>query len=159
MSAEMIVSLCAVVVSLISLGFGIWSWEKQKNVSAVNTFLAAIAQVERTLGLVSTAVRFHGIKPEELEEIGVTSEEFAYLVESFAVGWIRHYSMTPTDSAPWVEGSYRFNMLSSEATRKAWPLIKRMMGPGKYCEKVEATLKVCETVASSPNRLQKDSKV
>jgi len=144
MSPELIISLCAVVVSLTSLGFSIWSWGKQKNVNAVSAFLAAIAQVERTLGQVPTAVRFHGIKPEELQEIGVTPEEFAYLVASFTVGWIHHYSMTPGDTDPWVEGSYRYNMFSSEPTRKAWPLIRRMMGPDKYCDKVEVTLKVYE---------------
>ena len=147
MSPELIISLVAVVVSLISSGFGIWSWGKQKNVNAMSTFLAAIAQVERTLGQVPTAVRFHGIKPEELQDIGITPEEFAYLVASFTVGWIHHHSVTPGDTTPWVKGSYRYNMFCTEATRKAWPLIKRMMGPDKYCEQLEATLKACETAS------------
>jgi hypothetical protein len=40
--------------------------------------------------------------------------------------------------------SYRYNLLKSESTRKAWPLIRLMIGSGKYLEKLEATIKLIE---------------
>lgn len=103
----------------------------------------AHAQLERSLADIPTAFRFHGITPEQLKEIGVTPEEFAYLVANFSAGHIFHFGIL-NNTEPFERDGYRYTMLKTQATRKAWPLIKRMIAPGKYGDKIEATIKAIE---------------
>lgn len=144
MSLELALALIASVISIINLIFFVVLWRKQKNVGVTSITLQAFAELERSIANVPSALRFHGITLEELKEIDITPEEFAYLVSSFSTGYIYHYGVTPKDIKPSTVDSYRYNLLRSPSTRKAWPLIKLMLGGGKYVDKMEATIRFIE---------------
>jgi hypothetical protein len=112
-----------------------------KNITLAN--LASIVQVERSIGNIEThAFRFHGITAHEMKAAGVTKEELAYLVASFTAG--RIYDACVFPEASMTEAldirHYRYKMLAQEDTRKAWPLIARMMTGNEYIEKLELTI-------------------
>ena len=46
----------------------------------------------------------------------------------------------PNSKTPYPKDGYRYTLLKSKDTRKAWPLLKRMMVPSNYIDKIEATL-------------------
>ena len=144
MSIELVLASFAALVSAVSLVFSIVSWRTQKNVNVTATTLQAFAELERSIANVPSALRFHGITPEKLKEIDITPEEFAYLVSSFSTGYIYYSGVTPKDVKPSDKRGYRYNLLKSESTRKAWPLIKLMIGSGTYIEKMEATIRLIE---------------
>lgn len=144
MSLELILALFASVVSIASFAFSIISWHIQKKVNAAAPMLQAFAELERSIANTPTALRFHGITPEMLKEIDITPEEFAYLVSSFSIGYIYHFGATPKDVDPFPVDSYRYNLLKSESTRKAWPLIRLMLGSGYYVKQMEATIRRVE---------------
>lgn len=139
-----VLAVLTLSLSAISFVFSILSWRRGKNVSIYATSTQTLAQLERSLAEVPTALRFHGITLEQLEEVGITPEEFAYLAANFSAGHIFHTGVDPNDKGFLVRDGYRYTMLKSPATRKAWPVLKRMIAPGKYRDKIEATIKAIE---------------
>jgi hypothetical protein len=101
--------------------------------------LSPIAEVEKMLGDIPTALEFHGIREEELAEHGLSASEFAYLVASFTVGGTYHRALEPDSRTPFKEGTYRYNMCLSQKTQDAWPLLKRMLNPTPFRDRIEAT--------------------
>lgn len=132
----------SLVALLVSLGTAWWTvvFNRGQMNSGVWTNLNPIVQVERSLGQVPSAFRFHGITETNLSEAGVTAEELAYLVASFTSGHIYHMTHNPDAVTPFPENSYRYQMLSAPATQQAWPLIKRMLSGTNYTQRLDATL-------------------
>jgi hypothetical protein len=114
---ELIVSLLAALISVISLVWSIRTSLNQREGAAIIANLTNIAEIEATLGQVPTALRFHGIDPDELESHGVTPQEFAYVVSNFAIGGV-YYRSSPQPENLLKSGSYRYEMCKAEATRK-----------------------------------------
>jgi hypothetical protein len=84
------------------------------------------------------------VKVEELQEVDLTPKEFAYLLNSFTLGSVRQAILYPDDRAPFPVDNYRYRMCQSEATRKAWPLVKKLMSPSSFVERVDRTIREIE---------------
>ena len=100
-----------------------------------------IISVERSLRDTPSAFRFHGITEEDIASHGLTSDELSYLVASFTAGGIYHRAHNQDSREPFPIGSYRRQMLECPETRKAWPLIKKMLNETPYTHRLEATLR------------------
>lgn len=132
-------SITAIIVSVISL---VLTFHVNRLTS-----LSSIINVELSLSKIKSAFRFHGITDKKLEAAGITAEELAYLVSSFTAGGIYHrISGIPYIwlSTPFKEGTYRYEMCKSSDTRKAWPLIKKMMNPSRFRDRIDNTIKKFE---------------
>jgi hypothetical protein len=86
--------------------------------------MAVLVETWSALGRKPSLLRFHGVSEEELDNAGVDAEELAYLVASFE-GASVYYRYFENTSEPFPEGSLRQRMCASEATQKAWPVLKR----------------------------------
>ncbi len=143
-SLDKYLSLAALVVSIISVTYTIISSKKQEfTISRMNN-LAAITNIEQMIADNPQLLELHGIAMTQLEQSGITSKELAYLLSSFTAGRM-YYS--PNDGGhitPFDIGSYRYNMLKSTRTRKAWPILKQLMEPGNYRDKIDLTIKEIE---------------
>ena len=90
----------ALLVSICAIAYTVYSNKRALKNSASLNNLITIVNVESQLGDVPSALKFHGVDPNELENIGVTSKEFAYLLTSFTVGGIYYKSHFPNDMEP-----------------------------------------------------------
>ena len=133
------IAFLALLLSFISLVWAFMVDKRQKNES-VNASLGTIVQIEHSLANIKSAFKFHGIYDEDLDKHKVSREELAYLVASFTAGGIYHRTHSPNDISIFPEDSYRYNMCLSQDTRKAWPLVERMMNKGKFVERVGYTI-------------------
>lgn len=109
------------------------------------TNLSSIVQIEYSLRDIPLAYRFHGITQKEIRKAGITPQELAYLVANFTAGRIydvSSYSM----ASHFTEDNYRYKLLQQPSTRRAWPLIKRMMTEDKYIKKLERTISIIENI-------------
>src|SRR5689334_4350053 len=112
MNLSLVLSVIAVIISLSSFAYTIYSGRKHERTSALVTNHSAMVAVEARLSDVPAALRFHGIDPEDLARHGVTPQEFAYLVNSFSVGGT--YYRTAPEPAPMLEaGTYYHRMCQS----------------------------------------------
>lgn len=138
MSTELI-SLAAIIISFGSIGWSIYIGRRQINAAELAS-LSHVVDIERTLGEVPTALKFHGITIEEMKKADIEPQELAYLLSSFTAGAIYHGTKVQRKIKTFQDGSYRYEMCKSEATRKAWPIIKRMMNPSNYRDKIDSTI-------------------
>jgi hypothetical protein len=102
--------------------------------------LSPVAEVERMIANVPSALAFHGITSEDLAACEVTAEEFAYVVASFTVGGIYHRTMNPDLRGPFPPDTYRYHMCCARKTQDVWHLLKRMLNPGPYRDRIEKTI-------------------
>jgi hypothetical protein len=115
--------------------------------------LAPIVSVERSLGeegLEDAFSKFHGINEDEIDSAGVTRKELAYLVSNFTAGriydvgkyrWQRNKAFEDTN--------YRYKMLRQASTRRAWPLILKMMTSDHYIKQLQLTFDEIERKETS----------
>lgn len=85
-------------------------------------------------------LRFHGIdNPEEfLAQHGLTSAEFAYLVNSFTAGSLFYNTANKSKKDKILKpNSYRWEMCKSPSVKKAWPAIRVLLASGEYRDKIE----------------------
>jgi hypothetical protein len=143
-SLEMLLSLTALIIAIISLVHTIISSRRQEFTAGRLNNLAAISDIERMIADNPQILELHGVSLQELEQSGITSNEIAYLLSSFTAGRLYYSSNDGGTVSPFEVGSYRYNMLSSHRTRKAWPIIKKLMEPGKYRDKIDITIKEIE---------------
>lgn len=68
---------------------------KEKDLEAVSNTLTNIAQLEIQLTKVPTAFKLHNVDLENLNSLGVTPEELAYLVSSFTIGGTYYRKTSP----------------------------------------------------------------
>lgn len=152
MTPELVNGLFAVAGAILGSGFtALFSWmqfkkvQKRQEVSETSlSHLAEIVAVEAQLGQLPEALRFHGLSKEDLGEAGVTAQEFAYLLNSFTLGSTWHRILHPNRRTPFGIDHYRSRMCESEATRKAWPLVKKMMNPSDFVESIDSTIRRIE---------------
>jgi hypothetical protein len=97
-----------------------------------------------------TLLRFHGVTDKELKAAGVEADELAYLIGSFeAAGY--YYEYIDQGSGPFPPESLRYRMCASEATQRAWPLLKSFFaGSPRYSSRIEETIKLTSTIAGQP---------
>ncbi len=148
MKYELIFSAFALFLSVTALVWTIISnLEKNKNFAIASCF-SLMAQAESMLKDVPSALKFHTISTEDLESIGLSPQEFTYLLVNFTSAGVFYRINHPNDISPFPKGSYRHTMLEAPETRKAWPLLKKVINPeiGTYGKKIEATIKKIEEV-------------
>lgn len=139
-----IVSALALVASLLALWQAILANKGQQASSTWLTHLSEIVEVEGRLGELPEALRFHGMSKEDLEQAGLTPQEFAYLLNSFTLGATWDRILHPNVRTPFGVDNYRYRMCESKETRKAWPLVKKLMNPSDFVDRVDLTIKRIE---------------
>ena len=147
---ELIISFAALLLSVFTLLRTSIHERELRIDTARSANLAAILQVEQQIAQNPGLLQLHGIDPAELEEAGVTPEEFAYLLASFTAGGIYHKLNKEQEHVPFDEhsnGAYRFHMCKSEKTRKAWRILKRIMSNSSYTSRIDATIRFIENGA------------
>jgi len=147
MSAESLFSIAAIFISVASLVFTLVLNRRMSHSNAVGSCFSLMAQAESMLKDVPTGLKFHTISSQDLSEIGLSAEEFTYLLVNFTSAGVYYRMFMPNNNDPFEEGSYRYTMLLSPETRKAWPLLKKMINPeiGSYGKKIEATIRIIES--------------
>lgn len=131
----------ALIVALLALWQASLANKAQQASSAWLTQLSEIVEVEARLGELPEALRFHGMSKEELDQAGLTPKEFAYLLNNLTLGGIRDRIHHPNLRTPFGAGSYRYRMCKSKETRKAWPLVRRLMNPSAFVDRVDLTIR------------------
>ena len=140
---ETIFSITALALSIISIMISLYWSVKDRRDSSLLANHSNLIQIESLVGDFPSILRFHGIDEKELKKHGLTSEEFAYLLNNFTAGGTFH-RMIGNRKSTFKKGTYRYNMCVAEPTRKAFPLIKQMLEPSRYRDKIENTIKKYE---------------
>lgn len=145
---ELIIALLALFVSTIT---GVWTLRLNRDQlqSARLANVTNIVNIERSLSEVPSALRFHGISQQALDDAGITAQEFAYLLASCSATSVYHNFSGENPDQPFAPGSYRHAMCASPDFRKAWPLLKRMMNPGTFVARMDRTI---AALAAEPTR-------
>jgi hypothetical protein len=146
MDMSAITSIAALLISLFSF---LWTWSHNRK--EVQFQLRSITEstfinVEQMLASVPSALKFHGITIEELKQVGVTPEEFAYILSNFTAGGILHRTENSRNFEPFDLNSYRGTMIQSDDTRKVWPILRKCIAPSPYRDRIEATIRKVEKI-------------
>jgi hypothetical protein len=112
--------------------------------STLAAHMSAIVQVESRLAELPDALRFHGLSVEDLKAAGIEPCEFAYLLNSFTLGSIRQRILSRWDRRAFPSGDYRYQMCLAKETRRAWPLVKKLMNPGAFVDRIDRTIEKIE---------------
>ena len=137
---ETIISIVALVVSLSSLGWQAITWRKQHEQERLNQNIALLAEIKMNLAEMPEAFRFHGISEEDMKTHNITEKELAYLVANFMAGQVYYETIDNNPDEPFGENDYRTQICKTEAFRKAWPLVKKILDDTSYRQKVEKTV-------------------
>jgi hypothetical protein len=143
MKLELVLSMIALLLTFSSITFGIiYTLRHVKNTSILASN-AALIQVEKFLCDAPTALRFHGIEPEDLKNAGITEKEFVYLLTSCTGGAVYYRtSFLKVNDKPFEEGTYRYIMCLQPSTRRAWPLIRKMTADHVFRRKMDKTIEL-----------------
>lgn len=133
--------LIALIVALVALWQAYRANKAQQDSSARLTQLSAIVEVEARLGDLPEALRFHGMSKEELDQAGITPHELAYLLNNFTLGGTSDRILGRNLRIPFGVDSYRYRMCKSKETRKAWPLVKKLMNPSDFVDRIDLTIR------------------
>ncbi|MGA9769376.1 MAG: hypothetical protein WBV94_10065 [Blastocatellia bacterium] len=144
MKPELIISIIALALSVLSIILTVVFTLRQIRTTSILESNAAIIDVEKALSKVPSALKFHGIKEDDLTQANITTEEFAYLLTSFTAGAIYYRTLLNANDDPFEEGSYRYIMCSQSSTRKAWPIIRKMMSNHVFRKKMDKTIAIIE---------------
>jgi hypothetical protein len=137
----------SLIVSLLALWQAVRIYKRQETASTRLAHLPSILAVEGSLANLPEALRFHGIDPKDLEEAGITPQEFAYLLTSFTCGGVWHQIAPPSVKTDYEIDEYRSRMCESEPTRKAWPLVRRLMNTSTFVTLVDSAIRRIEATA------------
>lgn len=134
-------SIAAIFISLGAIYLQFFIHRREHGLSALSTNLASLADIDLMLASDSSLLRFHSVSADELTAHGVTEKDLAYLIATFHAGSI-YYStvdLRPTEE-PFTESDpYRFHMMRSSATRRAWPLVERFLNDSNYKTRLRLT--------------------
>lgn len=142
-SLPLAAAITSAITSLIAIASLFWSIRvsvNQREQNAIIYNLTAISGVEGKIAQIPTVLRFHGIDVKELQDKGVTLEEFAYLVSSFSIGGA-YYRASPRPEKLLQPGSYRYEMCRAEATQEVWSLLRKMIAPSPYRDHLDEIVK------------------
>jgi hypothetical protein len=145
---ELVIALLALFVSAVT---GVWTLRLNRDQlqSARLANITNIVNIERSLSDVPSALRFHGISQQCLDDAGVTADEFAYLLASCSATSLYHNFSRENPDQPFAADSYRHAMCASADFRKVWPLLKRMMNPGTFVARMDRTIALIESHRAS----------
>ena len=146
MTPQLIISLIALALSILSTIISVVFALRQIKTTSILASNAAIINTERELGKVPSALKFHGINEDDLKQADITPEELAYLLTSCTGGAIYYRTLRKASDDPFEEGTYRYIMCSQPSTRRAWPLIRRLMGDHIFRTKMDKTIAIIEEI-------------
>jgi len=132
-SMELVVSIAAIILSLISFGWQIIVYIDKLRNNAIIASVPKMIDIEKRIGDEPNLLKFHGFEDpiSELNKHGLTPQEFSYLVTSFTAGGV-YYRTSSHPEELLKENSYRRNMCKSEPMRRAWPLVRRLLTDSNY---------------------------
>jgi hypothetical protein len=127
--------LIAILAAFISVTASIVAFQ-----SARIQLLTQFSHLDRSIESTPGILRFHGIQEHELSELGISAQEFAYLVSQFK--FISYYERLNMSlfTGPYQPGSYRYRLCESNDVQRAWPLIKRLLSNGRYTSRLDKTI-------------------
>ena len=137
-----LVAITSTIIALVALVISFASWRSERRISRLVQHYSLVSSAEDMIVEHKEFLRFHGIDPTSaVEEYSVSSADLAYLLHSFNAGSVGYLLSGKRRKGPFPEGSYRYNMLKTEATRRAFPLIKRFFDPqNPYIRRCEETI-------------------
>lgn len=130
----------AFVVMCYSMYLTIHMHRKIAENSAIQQASVLIFDAESRIGLDPQLLRFHNISDidQKLHALGLSSQDFAYLLNSFSAGGVYYRCLHGVDKdSVLCKKSYRYRMMQSEPTRKAWPLLREMLTDSDYKSKLD----------------------
>jgi hypothetical protein len=140
MGPEAWIAVVALLVSVFTLVWTVRAQRSQAEQASLQANMASLVELWGTLGRKPSILRFHGVSEADLATAGVDHEELAYLIASFEAASV-YYRYFERGEEPFPEGSLRHKMCASDATRNAWPLLRRFFtGDPAYLAKIEATI-------------------
>ncbi len=113
MDISIVIALIALGVSLFSLWWNYFSFQKSNEQSRLAENLALLAEIKLRLSEIPDAFRFHGISAQDLFDHEIKPEELSYLVSNFLVGQI-YYEIVPNNHLnPFPDDDYRMYLCKS----------------------------------------------
>lgn len=134
-----IISCLALIVS-IGTAYSVFIYNKRKYILDAYFYKEkSFIDLEKEIYKNPSVLAFHGISEKDLQEYNITIEEFCYLLASFTLVCLEHRAFN-TSEEKIILTEYRTNMLKCESTRRAWPLIKRMMSSSPCTSKIDKVI-------------------
>ena len=142
----MLAEIASPIIASVAVAIALLSWRASMRTSRFAQHYDHIITADRMLGSNKELLRFHGINPDEIEEVyGVTSTDLSYLLQAFNAGSISYILSNARRKNPFKKGSYWYNILKNDATQKAFPLIKQLFSSDNlYIAKCEETIRFIE---------------
>ena len=144
MQLATVLSFAAVFVSLGALGWSVWSWRRIEFRARAHENLKLMMAVEAKLADNPSALRFHGIEEAELAGIGLTVQEFIYLVQSFSAAQAFYEFETTKRDEVFLGDDYRAVICANASVQRAWPYVRRFMDDTVYRDRLDKTFRVHE---------------
>ncbi len=144
------VPLLALFVSLSSLAWTVYMNRYQAKQAALTANLNLRAQVMARIADTPALLRFHDIGLEDLQAVGITAAEFAYLLVIYESGRILYDLHEHRGNPVLPAGTFRYKMCRSRDFRRAWPLIMRVCDETPFSQLMEATMHDLERELKSP---------
>jgi len=143
---EIMLPITTIILSFVALFIAIFTWRANLRASRRIQHYNFAAHADTMLAENKTCLRFHGINPDTIEDLyGVTSAELSYLLQSFNAGSISNLLSNDGYAKPWERGSYYYDILKSEHTQKAFPLLQLLFDSKNHfivrCEKTIHVIK------------------
>ncbi len=152
------VSIISAFIAAISAIVAVISLYQSKKTSLRQNFNAALqanvglmSDIKKSIITTPEILRFHGICKEELDNAGVSIEEFVYLLNSFNAGLAFYAPTEFGELKPFSSGSIRYKMCEEDSVQKVWPLLKKMMNEGQYRDKIDLTINTINRNRESVN--------
>ena len=141
---EIILPITTTILSFIALFIAIFTWRSNLRASSNIQHYNIVTQADTMIAENKACLRFHGINPDTIEDLyGVTSAELSYLLQSFNSGSISNLLSNDGYGKPFEKGSYRYEILKSEHTQKAFPLLKLLFdSKNHYIARCEKTIHI-----------------
>ena len=135
-----LVSLIALVFSIFAAYKSVSNEKYKQNRADYVVIETSFVQLEMSLKDRPGALKFHNVNIEDINKIGISIEEFSYLLANFTLGGIDYREKLITDDKPELT-NYRIKMLHSQDTRNAWHMLKKMMSDTLYTDLIEEEIK------------------
>ena len=140
---SLVIAIVSLVVATVTFFLNFNKFKKELYSQALLSNENHIMEIESRIGNCAQLLRFHGIEDPDsfLDDLGIDSYEFAYLLNSFTAGSLFYNTAgSAKKDRILVPGSYRWVMCKSPAVKKAWPGIKLQLAHGEYRDRLEAII-------------------
>jgi len=136
-STETFVSIIGIIFSLIALIFTFLNYTKLNTISSNSTNLELIYRTESRLWGNENLLKLHNIDKSELDAIGVSLDEFTYIMQNLRAGQSYYYLTGLKKNKRFT--IYRTNFLNNEKVKNCYINIirNRMIADGRYSRKID----------------------